>query len=105
MAGELAMKTEAMVSTAQFLADQAEELQVELDGLTRDWRELSATWTGVAASAFDPPWDEWHWGARTVTEILKDHSEGLMRSVAMMVEHESTAAHALSTVRAKGPSL
>lgn len=72
VAAELRMKLEAMVSAAQFLATQGDELQAELDAITRDWRELSSTWTGVAASAFDPPWDEWHWGAKTVTAICRN---------------------------------
>jgi ESAT-6 family protein len=105
MAGMLAMKLEAMVSTAQFLANQADELHAELDSITSDWQELSSTWTGVAASAFDPPWDEWHYGAQTAVAILQEHSDLLMRSVALMVEHESTAASALGAVADNRPSL
>jgi WXG100 family type VII secretion target len=102
VAAVLAMKLEAMVSTAQFLANQADELQSELDSITGEWRELSSTWTGAAASAFDPPWDEWHYAAVTVTAILQEHSDLLMRTVALMAEHESTAAHALGAVPPKG---
>ncbi len=105
MAGVVAMKLEAMVSTAQVLANQADELHAELDSFTRDWRELSSTWTGVAASAFDPPWIEWHYGAQTTVAILQEHSDLLMRSVALMAQHESTAASALGAIAGKGLSL
>jgi WXG100 family type VII secretion target len=105
VAAELRMKLEAMVSAAQFLANQGDELQAELDAITRNWRELSSTWTGAAASAFDPPWDEWHWGAKTVTAILQECSDLLMRSAALMAENESNAAHALGAVAEKGPRL
>ena len=63
MAAELRMQLDAMVTTAQFLGNQADELKAELESITKEWGELSATWTGVAASAFDPPFDEWHYGA------------------------------------------
>ncbi|HET9874701.1 MAG TPA: WXG100 family type VII secretion target [Mycobacterium sp.] len=95
MADALAMNLQAMLSAAQFLAHQADELQVELDSVTHDWAELSSTWTGVAASAFDPPFDEWHDGAKTVTSILQERSRLLTRAVALMVEHETTGARAL----------
>jgi WXG100 family type VII secretion target len=105
LAEVLAMNQEAMVSTAQFLANQAEELHSELDGITRHWRELSSTWTGVAASAFDGPWDEWHYGAWTAVAILQEHSYLLMRALALTLEHEGTAASALGAVAGKGSSL
>src|SRR5262249_30577931 len=95
---DLRTQLAAMESPAQFRANQGDELQAELAAITRDWRELSSTWTGVAASAFDPPWDEWHWGAKTVTAILQECSDLLMRSAALMVGNESTAAHALGAV-------
>ena len=60
---------------AEALADEPTFVDETLDAITRDWRELSSTWTGVAASAFDPPWDEWHWGAKTVTAILQECSD------------------------------
>lgn len=95
------MKFEAMVSTAQILANQADELKAELDSITREWGELSSTWTGVAASAFDPPFEEWRYGAVTVTALLADHSEMLLRCVAAMVENEHNSAQALRSVAVK----
>jgi hypothetical protein len=44
-------------------------------------------------------------GAKTVTAILQECSDLLMRSAALMAENESTAAHALSAVVEKGPRL
>lgn len=97
------MKLEAMASAAHVLTIQADELQDELDSITRQWRELSSTWTGVAASAFTPPWEEWHSGAAVVAQILLEHSQLLMDSVEMMLDHKNTAAKAFAALYQKEP--
>jgi uncharacterized protein YukE len=56
VADVLSVKLEAMISSAQTLADQADELKGELDSITREWGELSSTWTGVATRSLD--WDQ-----------------------------------------------
>ena len=96
MAAELRMQLEAMVSAAHFLASQADELKAELGSITAIWGELSSTWTGAAASAFDPPFDEWHYGAVTVTSILEEESRLLISTTAVMAENETTSAQALA---------
>ncbi|KZS74109.1 hypothetical protein A4G29_14765 [Mycobacterium kansasii] len=105
MSYELTMKLEAMASAAHVLANQADELQDELDSITCDWRELSSTWTGVAASAFEPPWVEWHAGAVKSAEILSEHSQLLMQSLDLMLDHESTAVKAFEALYRKGPAV
>ena len=98
MADVLSVKLEAMISSAQTLADQAEALKGELDSITHEWGELSSTWTGVAASAFDPPWDEWHYGALTVTALLHDHAETLRFCAAAFAEQERNATQAVRSI-------
>lgn len=98
MADVLSVKLEAMISSAQTLADQADELKDELDSITHEWGELSSTWTGVAASAFDPPWDEWHYGALTVTALLHDHAETLRFCAAAFAEQERNATQAVRSI-------
>jgi WXG100 family type VII secretion target len=105
MADELSMNLESMASTVHVLANQADELQEELDSVTRAWNELSSTWTGVAASSFDPPWDEWHDGAKTVTSMLHERAHLLTRALALMAEHEGTGARALGAVPQQGSAL
>jgi len=103
MAAELTMRLEAMASAAHVLANQADDLQAELESIARDWQELSETWTGVAASAFEPPWEEWHRGAVTVADILSEHSRLLLRSLDMMLDHENIAARAFAALAPKSP--
>src|SRR5579884_2970479 len=98
MVAELRMQLDAMVITAQFLGKQADELQAELDSITKEWAEVSTTWTGVAASAFDPPFDEWHYGAITVVSILAEESRLLSSAAAAMAANEGNSAQALSSV-------
>ena len=104
MAAELRMRLDAMVTTAQFLGNQADELKAELESITKEWGELSATWTGVAASAFDPPFDEWRYGAVTVTSILAEESRLLSSAAAAMAANEDNSAQVLRSV-AVGDSL
>ncbi|UGT91272.1 WXG100 family type VII secretion target [Mycobacterium ostraviense] len=99
------MKLEAMASAAHVLANQADELQEELDSITCDWCELSSTWTGVAASAFEPPWEEWHAGDVKSAEILSEHSQLLMQSLDLMLDHESAAVKAFEALYRKGPAV
>ncbi|VAZ71745.1 hypothetical protein LAUMK4_00613 [Mycobacterium persicum] len=87
------------------LTNQADELKDELDSITRQWRELSSTWTGVAASAYQPPWQEWYSGAATAAATLEEHSQLLMRSVDLMLDHENTAAKAFEALYRKGPAV
>ena len=105
MADVLSVKLEAMISSAQTLADQAEALKGELDSITRQWGELSSTWTGVAASAFDPPFDEWHYGAVTVAALLADHAQALQFTAAAFAEHDGNAAKAVRSLVVKDSPL
>ena len=100
----LSVKLEAMISSAQTLANQADELKAELDSITQQWGELSSTWTGAAASAFDPPWDEWHYGAVTVMALLHDHAETLRFSAAAYASHEQGATQAVQSIHVPGSS-
>ncbi|WP_224111812.1 MULTISPECIES: WXG100 family type VII secretion target [Mycobacterium avium complex (MAC)] len=58
------MQLEAMASAAHILTNQADGLSSELDSIADDWRNLSSTWQGAAASDFQPAWNEWHQGAK-----------------------------------------
>lgn len=92
MPGVFQMQTETMSTTSAFLADQADDLERELADINRRWRDLAAMWTGRAASAYEPAWEEWHDGAKTVVAILQEHSDLLQRAVAMAVADEQQRA-------------
>jgi WXG100 family type VII secretion target len=102
---DLSVYLDALISTAQTLANQTDELKSELDTITQQWTELSSTWTGVAASAFEPPWDEWHYGAVTVMALLEDHAETLRFCAAAYAAHEQSATEAVRAIHRPGSSL
>jgi WXG100 family type VII secretion target len=94
----LEMQTELTAAAAQFLSGQVEELSRELGDITQSWGSLASKWTGIAGAAYEAAWDEWHDDAATVTAVLVEHVDALVRAVALLVEHENHAAAALSSV-------
>ncbi|MGB3485243.1 MAG: WXG100 family type VII secretion target [Mycobacterium sp.] len=102
MASILQAQLEALATTADSLADQADQLENELAQIVQHWNDLSAKWTGKAASAFEPPWNDWHDGAKVVASILAEESELLRQSVALLVEHETNAQNAIGGVYRSG---
>jgi WXG100 family type VII secretion target len=105
MVPELRIHLEEMAATAHFLANKADEFKAELDTIVREWDELASTWTGAAASAFRPPFEEWHDGALTITSILAEESRLLTVTVAAMAENEQASARALASIPVDGSTL
>jgi WXG100 family type VII secretion target len=87
----LMVKPGEAFNTAHAVAVHAQELHEALSQLTRDWGNLSHSWTGSAASAFSSAWSEWHEGASKLTDILADSAERLAKA-AMAYEHQDAAA-------------
>jgi WXG100 family type VII secretion target len=94
----LRMQTEVTAGAAQLLRDQSEVLGRELGDIAGRWDELSAKWTGIAGSAYEPAWADWYQNAQTVTAILTEHSELLNKSVALLVENERQSAAMLGSL-------
>jgi WXG100 family type VII secretion target len=92
------MQTEVTAAAAHVLSGQAEELGRDLGDIARSWDELSAKWTGIAGAAYEPAWDDWHRDAQTVTAILIEHAELLVKSVALLVENERSSAVSLESL-------
>jgi WXG100 family type VII secretion target len=88
--------TEAFAA-AQAIGNHAEDLRDELQRLVREWEDLSHSWSGAAASAFAPPWQEWHEGAAKLTEMLADTSRKLAGAAVVYDEQDSEGAHALGS--------
>lgn len=102
MPGTFRMQTETMSTTSTILANRADELQRELTEISRNWQDLVATWRGRAASAYEPAWEEWHDGARTVVAILQEHSDLLQQAVVMAVADEQKRAADLAALQVRG---
>lgn len=98
MVGVLAMQRELTEAAAGFLFGQAAELRRELDDIAQNWGNLASRWTGIAGAAYEPAWAEWHDDAATVTAVLVEHADALVRAVALLFEHENRAAAALAAV-------
>jgi len=92
------IQTETMSTTSAFLANQADDLERELTNINRRWQDLLTTWTGRAASAYEPAWGDWYDAAKTVTAILQEHSGLLQQAVAMAVADEQQRAADLGTL-------
>lgn len=102
MAGVLRMQIQETVTTAQSLANRADDLARELEDIRRSWGELTATWIGKAGSAYEIAWDDWHEDANVVTAVLQEHSRLLVQSAALLTEHENQASQALGGVHPGG---
>ncbi|KAA0110599.1 WXG100 family type VII secretion target [Mycolicibacterium sp. P1-5] len=102
MAGVLRMQIEETVTTAQSLANRADDLGRELADIARNWSDLTGTWIGKAGSAYEAAWDEWHQDAKVVVAVLQEHSSLLVQSAALLAEHEDRASSALGRVHDSG---
>jgi WXG100 family type VII secretion target len=100
----LGVDTSEAFATAQSIRNHAEELRDELEQLTRGWDDLSHSWIGAAASAFNPPWEEWHEGASQLVAVLADTADKLARAAVAYDEQDSASASALGSA-ADGMSL
>ena len=102
VADRISMEVEHTVSTAQAVGNRADDLRAELDRLARDWQQLSSTWTGVAASAYTPPWREWHEAATVLMHSLREMSELLVQNAISMNDRDDTSARMLGSVTGNG---
>jgi WXG100 family type VII secretion target len=105
MGGELKLQVEATYQAAHSVAAEAEALTCELESIDGQWAALSAKWIGQAGSAFESAWRDWYEDARVVAAVLVEHSELLVKSAAMFVEHENEAAAQLGNLHPGGAAL
>ncbi|MBY0442206.1 MAG: WXG100 family type VII secretion target [Mycobacteriaceae bacterium] len=77
---------------AQALRNQAYELNDGVAGLSRDWDSLSRGWSGAAASAFAPAWEDWHQGVTALVAMLADWSDRLARAAVAYEQQDCQAA-------------
>jgi WXG100 family type VII secretion target len=96
MAGHLEVDADLAFNTSHNVSNDAEELRAELAGLAREWGNVSHGWSGAAASAFTPIWEEWHDGATTLVEALAESSRRLAQAAVLYEEQDTTSAHALA---------
>jgi WXG100 family type VII secretion target len=98
MADQLRVDSSVVFATAQTLSNHAEELRDELRGLSREWDDLSHSWSGVAASAYVPPWEEWHEAAAKLTDSLAETASRLAEAGMAYEQQDEDSAQAVQAV-------
>jgi WXG100 family type VII secretion target len=97
MADLLRVDADAAFNTSHVVCNDAEELREELARLSREWDNLSHGWSGVAASAFTPAWEEWHEGAAHIVEALAESSRRLAQAAVLYEERDNNSAEMLGS--------
>jgi WXG100 family type VII secretion target len=97
MADHLRVDADAAFNTSHVVSNEAEELREELARLSREWDNLSHGWSGAAASAFTPAWEEWHEGAARVVEALAESSRRLAQAAVLYEERDINSAQKLGS--------
>jgi WXG100 family type VII secretion target len=101
MAGYLKVNADMAFTTSHVVSNDAEELREELSRLAREWDNVAHGWSGVAASAFTPIWEEWHEGANKLVETLAESSRRLARAAVLYEEQDTNSAQSLGSLPAE----
>jgi WXG100 family type VII secretion target len=97
MADHLRVDADAAFLISHVVSNEAEELREELARLSREWDNLSHGWSGVAASAFTPGWEEWHECAARIVEALAESSRRLAQAAVLYEERDNSSAQVLGS--------
>jgi WXG100 family type VII secretion target len=95
MADHLKVDADDAFNTSHSLSNDAEELREELTHLSQEWDNLSHGWSGVAASAFAPAWEDWHRGAARIIETLAESSRRLAQAAVLYEAADTDSAQSL----------
>jgi WXG100 family type VII secretion target len=95
MTDRLRVDADTAFTTSHGVSNEADELREELARLSREWDNLSHGWSGVAASAFAPAWEEWHEGAARIVEALAESSRRLAQAAVLYEERDNNSAQML----------
>ena len=82
---------------AKAVNNDAEELREELTRIVGRWENLSANWSGTAASAYTAIWQEWHEGAATVVDSLAESATSLAEAAVRYDAQDADSADQLSS--------
>jgi len=88
-----------LVSSAQSLVGHADELDAGLTMIASEWSDLRATWSGDAASQYEPCWDDWHYSTQKLTAVLRETAQFLSTAANAYTHQESSSAQRVGTVR------
>ena len=77
MAEHLKVDVAKALDTSHVVSEDAEDLRAELTRIAREWDDVPSGWSGNASSAFATLWEEWHYGAVKLVEILAETTRRL----------------------------
>lgn len=101
MPESLMVNSGAAFNTGHAVMAQAVELREELDRLANEWESLSGSWSGAAASAYSPAWQDWHEGAVKLLDSLSDRAEKLCRAAVDYEQQDADSAQAAHAAAAR----
>ena len=81
-----------LVSSAELLVCHADELDAGLAAIASEWSELRATWSGDAASQYEPCWEDWHYNAQKLNAVLVETAKFLGIAANVYTHQESSSA-------------
>ena len=88
-----------LVSAAESLVSHADELDAGLATIASEWSDLRATWSGDAASQYEPCWEDWHCSAQKLTAVLVETAKFLSTAANAYTHQESSSAQCVGAVR------
>ena len=95
MADHLRLDADAAFNTSHAVSNDTEDLREELSRISRQWDNLSHGWSGVAASAFAPAWEEWHEAAARIVGELAESARRLAQAAVLYEKADTASAHTL----------
>lgn len=79
------------------MSTDAEELREDVAELSHEWANVSRGWSGAAASAYTPLFQEWEEGACKLVESLAESAQLLAEAAARYQEQDTASAESVAT--------
>lgn len=92
MADHLTVDADAAFNASRALSNDAEELRDELVNLAAEWKNVTHGWTGVAASAYAPLFDEWRDNAQELIDSLGESARCLAEAAVLYQQQDAHSA-------------
>lgn len=103
MAGQLEVGTDAVFNTSRSVSTDAEELREGVAELSHEWANVSRGWSGAAASAYAPLFQEWQEGASKLVESLTESAHLLAEAAVHYQEQDTVSGESVAaTAREMG---
>jgi WXG100 family type VII secretion target len=103
VAGQLEVDTDAAFNASHSVSLDADELREGVAELAHEWANVSRGWSGAAASAYTPLFEEWQEGAFKLVESLSESAHLLAEAAVRYQEQDTVSAESVAaTAREMG---